>query len=98
MRALCGAVLAAVLSAAAQASGAGKVADVTIVKPYFRWLFGGFGFQHSEANFLSLMPGDFRDQRVLKTFAELSPTFARVYADFALGYMRGIMASDGVKL
>ena len=75
--------MAAVLSAAAHASAAGKVADVTIVKPYFRWLFGGFGFQHSEANFLSLMPGDFRDQRALKTFVELSPTFARVYAGFA---------------
>ena len=57
--------------------------DVTIDKPYFRWLFGGFGFQHSEANFTALMPDDFRDQRVLKTFAELSPTFGRVYAGFA---------------
>ena len=57
--------------------------DVTIDKPYFRWLFGGFGFQHSEANFAALMPDDFRDQRVLKTFAELSPTFGRVYAGFA---------------
>ncbi len=57
--------------------------DVTIDKPYFRWLFGGFGFQHSEANFTALMPDAFRDQRVLKTFAELSPTFGRVYAGFA---------------
>ena len=57
--------------------------DVTIEKPYFRWLFGGFGFQHSEANFVALMPDDFRDQRVLKTFAELSPTFGRVYTGFA---------------
>lgn len=58
-------------------------ADVTIEKPYFRWLFNGFGFQHSEANFTALMPDDFRNQRVLKTFAELSPTFARVYIGFA---------------
>ena len=29
------------------------------------------------------MPDDFRDQRVLKTFAELSPTFGRVYTGFA---------------
>ena len=57
--------------------------DVTISKPYFRWLFGGFGFQHSEANFTALMPDGFRDQRVLKTFSELSPTFGRVYAGFA---------------
>ena len=58
-------------------------AEVTIEKPYFRWLFGGFGFQNSEANFLSLMPDDFRDQRVLKSFAEMSPSFARVYTGFA---------------
>jgi len=57
--------------------------DVTIEKPYFRWLFGGFGFQNSEANFLSLMPDDFRDQRVYKTFAEIAPSFARVYTGFA---------------
>ena len=60
-----------------------SAADVTITKPYFRWLFNGFGFQNSEANFLALMPEDFRDQRVLKTFAELSPTFGRVYTGFA---------------
>ena len=60
-----------------------SAADVTITKPYFRWLFNGFGFQNSEANFLALMPDDFRDQRVLKTFAELSPTFGRVYTGFA---------------
>ena len=62
---------------------AASAADVTIEKPYFRWLFNGFGFQHSEANFTALMPDDFRDQRVLKTFAELSPTFGRVYTGFA---------------
>ena len=58
-------------------------ATVTIEKPYFRWLFNGFGYQNSEANFTALMPDDFRDQRVLKSFAELSPTFARVYTGFA---------------
>ncbi len=63
--------------------GTCAASDVTIDKPYFRWLFNGFGFQHSEANFVALMPDDFRDQRVLKTFAELSPSFARVYTGFA---------------
>lgn len=53
--------------------------EVTVTKPYFRWLFGGFGFQHPEANFEALMSDEFRDQRELKTFAELSPTFGRVY-------------------
>ena len=56
---------------------------VTVEKPYFRWLFGGFGFQHSEANLESLMTDEFRDQRVLKSFAELSPSFGRVYTGFA---------------
>ena len=60
-----------------------SAADVTITKPYIRWLFGGFGFQNSEANFAALMPDDFRDQRVLKTFAEISPSFSRVYTGFA---------------
>ncbi|MBQ5983440.1 MAG: hypothetical protein IJL56_00480 [Bacteroidales bacterium] len=62
-----------------------RAQEVTVVveKPLVRWLFGGFGFQHSEANFEALMTPEFRDQRVLKTFAELSPTFGRVYTGFA---------------
>ena len=69
--------LAAVFPASAQ--------DVIVVveKPMVRWLFGGFGFQHSEANFEALMTPEFRDQRVLKTFAELNPTIGRVYTGFA---------------
>ena len=58
-------------------------AEIKVEKPYFRWLFGGFGFQHSEANLEALMTDEFRDQRVLKTFAEISPTFGRVYTGFA---------------
>ena len=57
--------------------------EITIDKPYFRWLWGGFGFQNSEANLTALMPDDFLNERVLKTFAELSPTFGRVYTGFA---------------
>ena len=60
-----------------------SAADVTIAKPYIRWLFNGFGFQNSEANFVAIMPDDFRDQYVLKTFAEISPSFSRVYTGFA---------------
>ena len=58
-------------------------AKVSVTKPYFRWLFGGFGFQHPEANFEALMTDEFRDQRALKSFAEISPTFGRVYTGFA---------------
>ena len=56
---------------------------VRVTKPYFRWLFGGFGFHHSEQNFTGLMTDEFRDPYVLKTFAELSPSFARTYGGFA---------------
>ena len=45
--------------------------------------FGGIGFQNAEAEITALMPDDFRDQRVLKSFREISPTFSRVYAGFA---------------
>jgi len=45
--------------------------------------FGGVGFQNAEAEIAVLMPDDFRDQRVLKSFREISPTFSRVYAGFA---------------
>ncbi|MDO5320034.1 MAG: hypothetical protein Q4G65_15505, partial [bacterium] len=58
---------------------ASAASEITIEKPYFRWLWGGFGFQHSEANLTALMPDDFLNERVLKTFHEISPTFARVY-------------------
>ena len=44
---------------------------------------GGVRFQNAEAEITVLMPDDFRDQRVLKSFREISPTFSRVYAGFA---------------
>ena len=71
-----------VLTLALTASMAGA-ATLNVSKPYFRWLFGGFGFQHSEASLTALMTDEFRDQRVLKSFAEISPTFGRVYIGFA---------------
>ena len=83
LKSICAELLRGGVFALAGLSLSATAADVTITKPYFRWLFGGFGFQHSEANLVALMPDDFRDQRVLKTFAELSPTFGRVYTGFA---------------
>ncbi len=59
------------------------IAEITIEKPYLRWLFGGFGFHNSEVGYTALMDDEFLNQRVLKTFREISPTFARVYAGFA---------------
>jgi len=72
--------LAAVAAIVCVSAGAG---EIRVDKPRFRWLFGGFGFQHSEANLETLMSDEVRDQRILKTFAEISPSFGRVYTGFA---------------
>ena len=56
---------------------------ITIRKPEYQWLFGGFGFHNSEATMTGLMTPEFRSQRVLKTFREISPTFSRVFAGYA---------------
>ena len=84
MKTLCGTILAAV--AALSANGAldardvgAKGCDVTIEKPYFRWLFGGFGFQNAESRLTALMTDEFHDQRAVKSFRELSPSFPRLY-------------------
>lgn len=48
-----------------------------------RWLWGGFGFHDSEATMTPLMTDEFRDERVVKTFREISPSYSRVFAGFA---------------
>ena len=55
---------------------------IDFAKPTMRWLWGGFGFHNSEATMTPLMSDEFRDQRVLKTFREISPTYARVFAGY----------------
>ena len=55
---------------------------IVFTKPSQRWLWGGFGFHNSEATMTPLMSDEFRDQRVLKTFREISPTYARVFAGY----------------
>lgn len=74
------AAFAALISVAATAT---LGSDITVTRPYSRWLFGGLGFQNSEANLVPLMTDEFRDQYVLKTFAEISPTFSRTIGGFA---------------
>ncbi len=69
-------------SVAALSAGAADVTDVTLTKPCMRWLWGGFGFHNSEATMTPLMSDEFRDQRVLKTFREIAPTYSRVFAGF----------------
>ena len=62
----------------------GLAAEVRLMLPSSDALpFGGIGFQNAEANLVPLMSDAFRDERVLKSFREISPTFARVYAGFA---------------
>ena len=52
---------------------------VAIRRPQMPWLFAGFGFQNAEAQLTPLMSAAFRDERAVKSFRELSPSFSRVY-------------------
>jgi len=58
-------------------------AEIRFEKPAMRWLWGGFGFHNSEATMTPLMTDEFRDQRVLKSFREISPTYSRLFAGYA---------------
>ncbi|MBR4653131.1 MAG: hypothetical protein IKO72_07195 [Kiritimatiellae bacterium] len=55
---------------------------IDFTKPAMRWLWGGFGFHNSEATMTPMMSREFRDQRVLKTFREISPSYSRVFAGY----------------
>lgn len=74
------AVLSVALAFAAEAvaKGGGEV-DIRVERPQMPWLFGGFGFQNAEARLTPLMTESFRDERAVKSFRELSPSFSRVY-------------------
>ena len=69
----------AILSLAAGAA----TSRIEFSKPSQRWLWGGFGFHNSEATMLPMMSEEFRDQRVLKPYREISPSYSRVFAGFA---------------
>ena len=68
----------AVLAVAAN-GGRALAAEVTVERKDIQWLFGGFGFQNAEAQLTPLMTETFRDERAVKAFRELSPSFSRVY-------------------
>mgnify|MGYP004681548037 FL=1 len=51
-------------------------------KPYFRWLFGGMGFHNSEATMTPLISDKLMNERILKTFHEIRPSFSRVFGGF----------------
>lgn len=59
------------------------MSKISIKKPYQRWLFGGVGFHNSEATMVPIMSKKFYNERVLKCFREISPTFSRVFAGYA---------------
>lgn len=76
-------VLAATVTApdgGAQAVAASS--EIALTKPVFRWLWGGFGFHNSESSMTGIMSDEFRDERVYKTFREISPTYSRVFAGY----------------
>lgn len=56
---------------------------IKITKPRQRWLFAGVGFHNSEATMTALMSKEFLNERVLKVFREISPTFSRLFIGFA---------------
>ena len=64
---------------AGMAFGAHEKAEVAVSRPELPWLFGGFGFQNAEAQLTPLMSETFRNERAVKSFRELSPSFSRVY-------------------
>jgi hypothetical protein len=59
-----------------------SASEIVFTKPAYRWLWGGFGFHNSEATMTAMMTDEFRDQRVLKTFREISPTYSRIFAGY----------------
>ncbi|MBP5542740.1 MAG: hypothetical protein ILM98_01585 [Kiritimatiellae bacterium] len=63
--------------------GASPVSEIVFAKPPLRWLWGGFGFHNSEAQMTGLMSDEFRNERALKSFLEISPSYSRVFAGFA---------------
>jgi len=59
------------------------MSKITIRNEKMKSLFAGVGFHNSEATMTALMSSSFKNERVLKTFREISPTFSRVFAGYA---------------
>ena len=59
-RGITAACIGVALAVSAMSLGA---VDITIRRPYSRWLFGGLGFQNSEANLVPIMSDEFRVER-----------------------------------
>ncbi len=52
------------------------MSKISIEKPRMRWLFGGIGFHNSESTMSPLMSEEFKNERALKSFREIPPTFS----------------------
>lgn len=87
----CGLGAMALIALAMPVLAAGA-SEITFRKPVMRWLWGGLGFHNSEATMLPIMSDEFRDERVLKTFREIAPTYSRVFAGYA-DWTKGMMDS-----
>ena len=83
MRTLKTCVTLLIILSAQALSAQEATSSVIFTKPTMRWLWGGFGFHNSEATMSAIMTDEFRDQRVLKSFREISPTYSRVFAGYA---------------
>lgn len=59
------------------------MSKVSVSKQHLKWLFGGMGFHNSEATMTALMSDKVKNEIVLKSFREISPTFSRVFAGYA---------------
>jgi len=55
---------------------------ISISKNRLRWLFAGVGFHNSEASMTPIMSEEFKNEVVLKTMREISPTYTRVFAGY----------------
>ena len=59
------------------------MSKISFKNPKLKWLFGGLGFHNSEATMTALMSEKVKNEIILKTFREISPTFSRVFAVYA---------------
>ena len=76
------AMFAAVVALGCLTGAAATPSEITLTKPVFRWLWGGFGFHNSESSMTGVMTEEFKNERVYKTFREIAPTYSRVFAGY----------------
>jgi len=78
-----GRLLALALLAATSAHAGCRTSEIRFLKPPMMWLWGGFGFHNAESVMSQMMTDEFRDERAVKSYREISPSYSRVFAGFA---------------